>query len=97
MVPRCPPGSGVFIHRLRIDEELALHFLNDLYNGKGKKSVFFRLGLVAFDVVTIGFFILTSMVELSPTIIAIDLVIAFFLSLDFFFKIVARPKIGSIT
>ena len=89
------PGSGGFIHRLPIDKEFALHFLNDLYNGKSNKSVYFRLGLVAFDVVTISFFILTSMVELSPTIIAIDLVIAFFLSLDFFSRLLlARNKLN---
>ena len=57
--------------------------LNELYNGKGKKAVYFRMGLVAFDVITISFFIVTSMVEISPWIIAIDFGIALFLILDF--------------
>jgi voltage-gated potassium channel len=61
-----------------------MHTLNELYNGKSKKSVYFRLGLVAFDVITISFFIVTSMVEISPWIITIDFIIAFVLSLDFF-------------
>ena len=57
--------------------------LTELYQGKTKKSVYFRLALVAFDVITISFFIVTSMVEISPWIIATDFVIGFFLSLDF--------------
>ena len=46
--------------------------LNGLYNGTSKKSVRFRFGLIAFDTVTISFFIVTSMVELSVWIITID-------------------------
>jgi len=71
-----------------------MHTLNELYNGKSKKSVYFRLGLVVFDVITISFFIVTSMVEISPWIIAIDLIIAFFLSLDFFSRLlIARNRL----
>ena len=67
--------------------------LNNLYYGKSKKAVRFRFGLVAFDVVTICFFIVTSMVEISPWIITIDFVIAFFLSLDFFARgLLAKSK-----
>ena len=43
--------------------------LNGLYNGTSKKSVRFRFGLIAFDTVTISFFIVTSMVELSVWIL----------------------------
>ncbi len=57
--------------------------LNDLYYGASEKSVYFRFGLIAFDFVTISFFIVTSMVELSAWIITIDFIIAFVLSLDF--------------
>ena len=57
--------------------------INDLYYGTGEKSVYFRFGLIAFDFVTISFFIVTSMVELSVWIITIDFMIAFVLSLDF--------------
>lgn len=58
--------------------------IHDLYNGTSKKSVNFRFGLIAFDFVTISFFIVTSMVELSSWIITVDFIIAFVLSLDFF-------------
>ena len=57
--------------------------LYDLYYGTSEKSVYFRFGLIAFDFVTISFFIVTSMVELSSWIITIDFIIAFVLSLDF--------------
>ena len=56
--------------------------LNVLYNGRQKKSVYFRFGLIAFDVVTISFFIVTAMVELTTWIIILDFIIAFFLILD---------------
>lgn len=56
--------------------------LHELYHGKTKKSVYFRLALVAFDVITISFFLVTSMVTLSPWIIATDFIIALFLILD---------------
>ena len=57
--------------------------LNELYYGKNKNSVIFRFGLIAFDIVTISFFVITSMAELSTWIIVIDFVIALFLCLDF--------------
>ena len=69
--------------------------LNDLYNGTSKKSVRFRFGLIAFDFVTISFFIVTSMVELSVWIITIDFIIAFFLSLDFFARLfIAKNRLN---
>ena len=61
--------------------------LHDLYYGTGTKAVYFRFGLIAFDLVTLGFFIVTSMVELSVWIITIDFIIAFFLSLDLFARL----------
>lgn len=57
--------------------------LHNLYYGTSKKSAYFRFGLIAFDLITISFFIVTSMVELSAWIITIDFMIAFVLSLDF--------------
>lgn len=59
-------------------------FLHNLYYGTSKKSAYFRFGLIAFDLITISFFIVTSMVELSAWIITIDFMIAFVLGLDFF-------------
>jgi voltage-gated potassium channel len=75
-----------------------MHTLNELYYGKSKKSVYFRLGLVAFDVITISFFIVTSMVEISPWIITVDFMIAFVLSLDFFSRgLLAKSRLNYLT
>jgi len=69
--------------------------LNELYNGTRTKSVYFRYGLIAFDSVTISFFIVTSMVELTPWIITLDFIIAFVLLLDFFARaIIAKDRIN---
>ena len=69
--------------------------LNHLYSGTTKTSVYFRFGLIAFDVVTISFFVVTSMVELSPWIITLDLMIAFVLSLDFCSRLwIAQNKLN---
>lgn len=57
--------------------------LHNLYYGTSKESAYFRFGLIAFDLITISFFVVTSMVELSAWIITIDFLIAFVLSLDF--------------
>jgi voltage-gated potassium channel len=57
--------------------------LGRLYNGRSRQAVRFRYGLLAFDVATIVFFIATSMVEMTPTIIMLDFTLAAILSLDF--------------
>ena len=57
--------------------------LHDLYYGTSTKSIYFRFGLIAFDFITISFFIVTSMVELSAWLITIDFLIALVLSVDF--------------
>lgn len=68
--------------------------LNNLYNGKSRRSTFFRFGLLAFDIITIGFFLVTTAVELSTWIIVIDCAIALALSLDFFARLsLARDRV----
>ncbi len=61
--------------------------LYNLYYGTSTQSVYFRFGLIAFDFITICFFIVTSMVELSSLIITIDVIIALVLSADFFARL----------
>ncbi len=61
--------------------------IHDLYYGTGQRSVYFRFGLIAFDFITISFFIVTSMVDLSTWIIAVDFFIALVLSADFFARL----------
>jgi len=57
--------------------------IRNLYNGRSRRAVRFRYGLLVFDIATISFFILTSMVEMTPMILALDIALAGILSLDF--------------
>ena len=57
--------------------------LGRLYNGRSRQAVHFRYGLLTFDVATIIFFIATSMVDMTPLIIALDFTLAAILTLDF--------------
>ncbi len=54
-----------------------------LYYGRSRLAVHFRYGLLAFDIVTIIFFILTSMVEITPLVLALDFILAGLLSAEF--------------
>ena len=54
-----------------------------LYHGRSKQAVFFRYGLLCFDIITIGFFIVSSMVTITPIVLVIDYIIAAILLLDF--------------
>jgi len=56
--------------------------LKELYVGKSRRAATFRYCLLAFDVVTIIFFILASFVEVPLWFLVIDLIIAAVLILD---------------
>lgn len=64
---------------------------NNLYHGDNKQSLRFRLALLGFDLVTILFFIISSMFEPNITIYTIDYAIAFIMILDF----VARATLAT--
>ncbi|MBL6931942.1 MAG: potassium channel family protein [Rhodospirillales bacterium] len=66
--------------------------IDNLYNGSSRQAVHFRYGLVAFDVTTITFFIVTSMVEISPVILALDFTLAAILSMDFLARLWIEKK-----
>ena len=53
-----------------------------LYHGRSKQAVLFRYGLLCFDIVTIGFFVASSMVTITPLILMIDYIIAAILIID---------------
>jgi len=63
-----------------------------LYHGDGEVADRFRFFLLAFDLVTIGFFVVSSMVPLTTTIIAIDFAIAGILFLDFVARAYIDPR-----
>ena len=55
----------------------------DLYTGTSRRALTFRYFLLTFDITTICFFVLTSMTELAPWVIALDYMIVVVLILDF--------------
>ncbi|GAB5466971.1 MAG: potassium channel family protein [Rhodospirillales bacterium] len=64
-----------------------------LYHGDHRAAQRFRYGLIAFDSVTILFFIVSSMLPLTSWIVGVDLAIAFVLTLD----LVARAIVATRT
>lgn len=66
--------------------------IHGLYNGRSRRAQLFRYGLVTFDLITISFFIITSMYELTTTILIIDFAIAMVLLTDFFARLWIEKK-----
>ena len=58
-----------------------------LYHGQSKRAVLFRYTLLCFDIVTIGFFIASSMVAITPVVLIIDYCIAAILIFDFLLRL----------
>ena len=54
-----------------------------LYHGRAKRAVLFRYALLCFDIVTISFFVASSMVPATPIVLVIDFCIAGVLIVDF--------------
>ncbi|NVJ99213.1 MAG: potassium channel family protein [Alphaproteobacteria bacterium] len=68
--------------------------LKELYFGKGEKSHHFRLGLLALDLITLVFFVVSSLLGPSLAAHIIDYTIAFVLLLEFSARlIIARHKL----
>ncbi len=57
--------------------------LQDLYFGEGRRSRRFRYGLILFDLVAIGVFLLSSVAREQWWMIPLDLALALLLSIDF--------------
>lgn len=57
--------------------------LQRLYHGRSRQAVRFRFALLAFDLITIGFFVVASMLPSSPWLYACDYAIALVLLADF--------------
>ena len=58
-------------------------FIHLLYHGRAKQAVLFRYALLCFDIVTISFFVASSMVPATPLVLLIDFCIAGVLIVDF--------------
>jgi len=63
--------------------------MRDLYYGDSKGALYFRYSLLVFDVVTISFFIVASMVEHNETFLIVDYTIAVILIVDYFARMIA--------
>ncbi|WP_419797421.1 MAG: potassium channel family protein [Terasakiella sp.] len=63
--------------------------LRNLYYGDSRSALYFRYGLLIFDVVTIAFFIVASMIEHDDTFLIADYSIAFILIIDYFARMAA--------
>jgi len=66
--------------------------LRQLYTGRSKKAKTFQYGLLVFDVLTVSFFIITSMLPLTGWFLVIDYLIALLLTIDFFARILITDK-----
>ncbi|MEJ8574321.1 potassium channel family protein [Microbaculum marinum] len=67
--------------------------ITELYEGRSRAATRFRYGLLAFDVLLIVFFLLTVPLQDPPWLIALDVVIAIPLILDFLARFwIARKK-----
>ncbi|HUS97802.1 MAG TPA: potassium channel family protein [Hyphomicrobiaceae bacterium] len=56
--------------------------LRKLYRGSSRSAKSFRFALLAFDIASIAFFILSSVMQTQPWIVAADIIIALLISLD---------------
>ncbi|WP_135079341.1 potassium channel family protein [Terasakiella sp. SH-1] len=63
--------------------------LRDLYYGDSTTALYFRYSLLVFDVVTISFFIVASMIEHNETFLMFDYAIAVILIIDYFARMIA--------
>jgi voltage-gated potassium channel len=66
--------------------------LRDLYFGSDRRATRFQLGLLAFDLVTVTFFLITTFLPYSDLILALDVVIALGLALDFAARLYISPR-----
>jgi voltage-gated potassium channel len=66
--------------------------LRDLHFGGDRRATRFQLALLAFDLVTVIFFLVTTFLPCCEWILAADVVIAFGLTLDFAARLVISPR-----
>ncbi|WP_236042592.1 potassium channel family protein [Roseibium aggregatum] len=76
------------------DKMAAQTFLRQLYYGHTVKARIFRYALLFFDLVTIGYFIVSSMIDPNRTHHELDYVIAAVLTLDFVARLIAAARPG---
>ena len=84
-------------HKHSIIERLKV-FLYTLYHGQGPQAVRFSYGMLAFDILTILFFIISSILPQSRWFIIADVIIGLVVFLDFCARLwLARRKLRYLT
>ena len=66
--------------------------LRDLYTGRSQRATNFRYGLLAFDLMSIGFFVATAPEFPTPFILAVDFVLGLFILADFLARLWIAPN-----
>lgn len=66
--------------------------LNHLYTGSSQRATNFRYGLIAFDLATIAFFIVTAPDFPTPFILTVDFIIGTFILADFLARLWIAPS-----
>ncbi len=66
--------------------------INLLYTGRSRAAAHFRYTLIVFDLVTIGFFIITAPLPTTPAILTADVVIGSIILVDFLLRLWIAPS-----
>ncbi len=69
-----------------------LERLRKLYKGSSERARRFRYGLVAFDLVTILFVVVTTFVPRAPLVVALDLALGVLILADFLARLAIEPR-----
>jgi voltage-gated potassium channel len=69
-----------------------LDWLRDLYNGHGRRSHSFRYALLAFDLATITFVVVTSFGQRSPIVGVIDVAVGIVILTDFVARLLIQTR-----
>jgi voltage-gated potassium channel len=68
--------------------------LRDLYTGSSQRATNFRYGLIAFDLMSIGFFVATAPEFPTPFILTVDFILGLFILADFLARLWIAPNKG---
>ncbi|ASM71053.1 MULTISPECIES: ion transporter [Roseobacteraceae] len=68
------------------------NLLQELYEGDRRTARWFRTGLLAFDILTISYFLFTATAELDASLLALDLVIGVVILADVVARVWIAPK-----
>jgi voltage-gated potassium channel len=74
-----------------MSDEKYKEYIQRLYTGRSRNAALFRYGLIIFDITTIVFFVVTTPLAPTATVLAIDFSIGFIVALDFLVRLWISP------